>query len=123
MVTKIIFTLLIIIGAFWMLKRRSSGVAARQQINPDPNALKLSDLRIGAYLFIILMVLVSAVMLYRQWQDSSREVTVRVINTQTGESVTYQAHYGDVDGRSFRTLDGRSVTVADTERIELGGEK
>ena len=123
MITKIIFTLLIIVGAFWVVKRRSADVAARQRTKQDPNALNTSDLRMGAYLFIILMVLTSGVMLYHQWQDNNREVTVKVINTQTGESVSYRAHYGDVEGRSFHTLDGRTITVAGTERIELSGEE
>lgn len=123
MVTKLLFTLLIIVGAFWVVKKRSAGVAAQQQAKQDPNAFNTSDLRLGAYLFIILMVLASGVMLYYQWRDNYREVTVRVINTQTGESISYRARYGDIEGRSFRTLDGRSVTVAATERIELGGEE
>ena len=121
MITKIIFTLLIIVAAFWVVKRRSADATARQQGKQDPNALNVSDLRMGAYLFIALMVLTSGVMLYHHWQDNNREVTVTVINTQTGQSVSYRAYYGDIEGRSFRTLDGRLVTVAGTERIELGG--
>lgn len=123
MITKIIFTLLIIVAAFWFVKRRSADPAIRQQQSKDPNALNISDLRMGAYLFIALMVLTSGVMLYHHWQDNNREVTVRVINTQTGKSVSYQAYYGDIEGRSFRTIDGRLVTVAAIERIELGGRE
>ena len=44
---------------------------------------------------------------------------MRVINANTGEGVTYQARREDVAGRSFRTLDGRRITLADVERMEL----
>jgi hypothetical protein len=65
------------------------------------------------------MVLVSGVLIYQRWQDGDRVVTVRVVDTQSGRSVTYQARRKDVEERHFVTLDGREVSVAETERIEL----
>jgi hypothetical protein len=32
---------------------------------------------------------------------------------------TYRAYRSDVRGRRFATLDGRQVTIADSERIEI----
>jgi hypothetical protein len=42
-----------------------------------------------------------------------------VINIDSGQSATYRAYRGDVEGRRFETLDGRIVTLADAERMEL----
>ena len=56
---------------------------------------------------------------YREWESGNRVVSVRVINARTGAVVIYQAHNRDVEGRRFLTLDGRLVTLAEVERMEL----
>jgi len=71
------------------------------------------------YLFIGLMLLATAVMLYFDLEKNYRVVTVRVINSDNGQVVEYRARRGDIDGRTFETLDGRVVTLADVERMEL----
>jgi hypothetical protein len=57
--------------------------------------------------------------LFEGWEAGRRPVTVRVINANTGAVVTYQVSPKDVTGRSFQTLDGRRVTLADVERMEV----
>jgi len=47
-------------------------------------------------------------------------VSVRVINANTGSSVSYQARRGDVKDRSLETVDGRRVVLAAVERLEFG---
>ncbi len=79
----------------------------------------MSDHRLAAYLFIGLVVLSSIAMLTWQWQDRQQNVVVTVIDTKTGKEIRYRSKYSLVDERSFETLDGRQVRVADTERIEL----
>jgi len=76
--------------------------------------------RIAAWSLIGVMLGGSALMLYVQWEDGYRVVPVRVINTNTGRSVTYQARRAEVGERSFRTIDGTRVTLAEVERLELG---
>jgi hypothetical protein len=66
-----------------------------------------------------MLLLGSGAYIFMQWQDLSRVVTVVVVDTQTGRSVSYQARRGDIDERHFVTLDGREVNVANSERIEL----
>jgi hypothetical protein len=75
--------------------------------------------RVGVYLFVAAMILVSGVLIYQRWQDGDQVVTVRVVDTQSGRSVTYQARRNEVEERHFVTLDGREVSVAETERIEV----
>jgi hypothetical protein len=59
--------------------------------------------------------------LYFAWQieQAYRLVTVRVVDAQSGRSVSYIARRSDVGTRRFTTQDGLEVLVADGERIEL----
>ena len=79
--------------------------------------------RVSAYAVVATMVVASALFAYREWDEAHRVVNIRVINVRTGEAVTYQAHRGDVEGRRFLTLDGRMVTLAEVERMELIGRQ
>jgi len=45
-----------------------------------------------------------------------------VVNTQTGERVSYQAEQQDIKSDSFKTLKGKTVYVADIECIETEEE-
>jgi hypothetical protein len=124
---KLLFTLGVI-GLVWLVLRsriQRSQLPAREapaRLAP-PRQLRAERMpRLAAYALILCMILASGVVLYLQWRDEYRIVTVRVINTQTGQTVTYQARRGDVDQRQFQTLDGRTVNVAEIERIEMGSE-
>lgn len=58
-------------------------------------------------------------MILEDWQAGRKQVVVRVIHVQTGETTTYQALQGQVHGRTFQTTDGRQVRLADVERMEV----
>ena len=79
--------------------------------------------RVAAWSLVVLMVVGSAVLLYSQWREGYQVVNVRIVNSNTGVARSYQARLKDIEGRSFQTLDGRVVTLADVERMELGGPK
>jgi hypothetical protein len=121
MITKLLLTIGVILVAWLVLRNRQKRmsapppaprlqVAARDGVNPWKWA---------GYLLVVVMILGSGLFLYAEWQDRYRVVTVGVVNTQTGERIEYQARRMDVEDRRFVTLDGREVSVADTERIEL----
>lgn len=121
MIGKILLTLFVIIVAWLVIsnrQRRMTAIASQPRV-VRPVQKSAWNWRWGAYLFVILMIIGSGLMLYLKWQDGNRVVTVQVIDTQTGRSAIYQARRMDVDERRFVTLDGREVSVADTERIEL----
>ena len=56
---------------------------------------------------------------YLSWAEDQQVVTIRIINTVSGEVVTYRAHRGDIDGRKFTTTDGLTVRMADADRFEV----
>ncbi|MEN8166480.1 MAG: antitermination protein NusG [Pseudomonadota bacterium] len=126
MILKLLFTLGVI-GIAWLVLRnrsRRGQTAANEQlarISRPSIQHSNSTPRLAAYGLIVFMILASGVVLYLQWRDQYRIVSVQVINTQTGLSESYEARLGDVEERQFQTLDGRIVNVADIERIEVGG--
>lgn len=121
MISKILLTLLVIIIAWLVISNRQRRMAA---VASEPRLVRPAQKsgpswRWGVYLFVIMMILGSGLFLYLEWRDSYRVVQVQVIDTQSGKRVYYQARRMDVGERHFVTLDGREVSVADTERIEL----
>jgi len=54
--------------------------------------------------------------------DNYATVNVHVINTQSGHKQSYKAAQKDIKSNSFKTVEGRTVFVADVERIEIEPE-
>ncbi|MBW9267793.1 MAG: hypothetical protein AB2565_06615 [Candidatus Thiodiazotropha endolucinida] len=122
MITKLILTLTVIAIAWLVVKNRQQRVQAiTHDSQPDVAARRATNplLKWGAYALLAMLLAGSGAYLFVQWQDSTRVVTVVVVDTQTGRSVSYQARRGDIEERYFVTLDGREVSVANNERIEL----
>jgi len=122
MISKILLTLFVIIVAGLVIgnrQRRRALLAARHPPPPLAVSPPSRAWRWTGYGLVIVMILGSGLYLYREWQERYRVVTVRVIDTLSGDVAAYQAHRMDVEERSFTTLDGREVSVANNERIEL----
>lgn len=118
MITKILFTIAII--ALVIFSSRYLGSRPAPARGGEPNASKA--MRWTAYIVIGLVVLASALWLTLEWRSAHEIVPVRVINSATGGAVEYEAYRTDIEARTFRTLDGRRVNLADVERLEVGGE-
>ena len=121
MLNKILITGLVIVIVFsvsrWRTRRAAVPLvraAPVETVKPLP-----AWVRPAAYLFAIAVVASSAYWYYSTWQDGQRVVIVRVINTGSGDVANYQARKGSIDGRTFETVDGFIVRVADAERIEV----
>lgn len=59
-----------------------------------------------------------ALWLLHAWRAAAEVVTVQVFDASSGAMTEYQAYRSDLEARSFRTVDGRRVTLAETERME-----
>lgn len=121
MIAKLLLTLGVVLVAWLVLRnrqKRTIAVASEPRLTP-PSPRGVNPWRWGGYILLAVMILGSGLFLYAQWQDRYRVVTVSVVNAQTGKRIDYQARRMDVEERSFVTLDGREVSVANTERIEL----
>ena len=122
MIAKFLLTLSVILGIifYFRLKRGESVQLANEQPHVPSENEKM--FRQGAYLFMIFMLLSALAMFFFEIGDRYSTVQVHVVNTQTGERTTYQAEQKDIKSNSFTTLDGRTVYVADIERIEIETE-
>ena len=130
---KILLTLSVMIIAFFFVRQRDikekSGPApnssAPQGIQGDKNQNAnhdlSSDLRLGAYMFLVLVLGLGAAMYYFQWQDEHSILTVRLHSDGQAEAIEYQVYKFQLGERSFTTLDGILVTVASSERMEVEG--
>lgn len=67
---------------------------------------------------VVVMLAGTVVYLYLDWRAASEILQVRVIDARSGQVSSYSAYRGDIGERSFRAVDGRLVTLAETERME-----
>jgi hypothetical protein len=126
MLTKILFTGLVIAIGIFVQRLRNRASAPAPVIRPAPPLVRAARpaptwVRPAAYTFAIAIAASSAFWYYTTWRDDQRLVTIRVINTGSGDVAVYQAHKGDISGRRFLTTDGLEVRIADAERVEVSG--
>lgn len=125
MITKILLTLSVIVGiAFYLRMKGADNASMPAAPSRRAPAVKQPSegqkmFRQGAYLFLIFMVISAAVMIYYEVGDRYKTVTVQVVNTQTGERSSYQAEQQDIKSDRFTTLEGKTVFIAEIERIEI----
>ena len=79
------------------------------------------DLRIASYLFLVFMVGIGAALYYYRWQDDHQVITVNLHSADQDTPVSYQVYKFQLRDRTFTTVDGRQVTVASSERMEIIG--
>ncbi len=119
---KLLLTLAVILGAYLVIRSRIQRGRAVAAASPPPvrePLIPAAALRAVAYGLVVAMVAGSLLWLYLDWEAGASVVTVQVINANTGDVTLYQARREHVEGRRFTTLDGRIVTLADVERMEL----
>jgi hypothetical protein len=130
MFLKLLLTALVIAGALLTLRLRNQR-NMRHYRSPAPvldapvDARRQGRRRITQLLAagaVVLMLAGAGLYLYHQWSDAYQVVSVRVIDTRSARVTAYQAYKGDIDGRTFVTTDGRVVTLAEVERLEIGAE-
>ncbi|GAH09201.1 unnamed protein product, partial [marine sediment metagenome] len=104
MITKIFFTMLVIIVVGMIFKSQNQGKAAatesQKAANEKPDKTASLAPKTVAYLLIGLLIVVSGVVGYFSWSDSNQVVTLRVINAG-GTLSEYQAYRKDIRGREF----------------------
>jgi hypothetical protein len=117
MISKILFTLAVIMACMWMLSARAKPQLKRVA-NPAVERNK-KLIRNAALAFMVVMAVAAGVMIYLEVDKRSEIVTVHVINTQSGTSKSYRAKKDEIHSDGFTTMDGVQVFVAGIERIEI----
>ena len=119
MITKILFTALIILAALIFI-RYKSGQARQQELERQAQQTESHKTAMFvAVAFVSLTLAVSAGLYYSHWQEAHRIFTVQIINSHTGAEQLYHVYQGDINGRRFRTIDGRLIHLSDSERMEV----
>ncbi|ODB83252.1 hypothetical protein A3195_05515 [Candidatus Thiodiazotropha endoloripes] len=120
-ISKILLTMAVIGVAWLVIRHRQQSLNEPARIARPVAKEKSSNRSIKWLSYALLVLMISASLIYLGWQveQGYRLVTVRVVDAQTGRSVSYIARRMDVDDRHFVTQDGREIIVADGERIEL----
>lgn len=119
MLGKIVFTLAVAALAYLVIRSRTRAAVAKEAPRPRATSAQSISPRVVAYIFLAVAVATGSTIFFLEWHDDRQVITIRVINSRTGETVVYEAHKGKVYGRRFETLDGRMVTVADVDRVEM----
>lgn len=115
MLAKLLLTVAVVAIAWVVLRARHR--AAVPGAAPAPDLLPAAVVRAVAAGLLALLLIGSAIYLYSGWQQGRQVVTVSVINPYTGAVQTYRSRRRDVEGRSFRTLDGQRIHIAEMERM------
>jgi hypothetical protein len=122
MLGKILITGVVILIAYLTIRsgtrRRARSGTVSLPSRQEP-LLPTGALRALTYGMAAMLIAGSLLWVYLDYRSAREVVTVRVINASTGSVTTYRARRSDVQGRQFNTLDGRCVTLADVDRMEL----
>lgn len=132
MLGKILLTLAVMVIAFFFVRQRdmknrtdSAKPKTRAKLPNTPEAQEANtlsaDLRLGAYMFLALVIGIGIALYYFQWQDDHSILTVRLHSEGQTRPIEYQIYKYQLAERSFTTLDGILVTVASSERMEVEG--
>lgn len=128
MLTKILFTLLVILGAIVYIRRRTSKRVLAPVVYPVSRPTVRERPRLVFYIslgLLLIMLVATGAYLLQMWLDDARIIRVQVINSNTGSVISYEVRKGDmVAGKNtFHTIDGRTITLAAVERLEIGGDE
>lgn len=125
MIGRILLTLAVIAIAYVFVRQRRMAEDAENKpdpINKDKGQDALSqDMRLAAYMFMVLMVGIGGAVYYFRWQDEHTILTIMLHRENQAQPVSYQVYKYQLQERSFTTIDGTQVTVAGSERMEVMG--
>ena len=121
MLTKILFTLVVIVIVALIFRTKTQPARLHHPIDNDKDSGGVSA-RFVAYTLLALVIATSALVFVLHWNEQHRIMNIQVTDSQ-GQSMTYQAYKKSIDGRRFTTLDDVAVTLGGDDRIEILDEK
>jgi len=119
MIWKFVLTIVVMLGAYLVVRTRWRAVGRAGAPTAPPLLLPAGLVRTVAYALLGLMLAGSGWYLFWQWETGNAVLAVEVVNANTGAVTRYEARRRTIEGRGFRTLDGREIRLADVERMIL----
>ncbi|MBK1721062.1 hypothetical protein [Thiocystis violacea] len=118
MIGKLLLTLLVVLGAYGVLRARWHRDRVARGLEPArPPLVPRGAIRLAAAIVVAAMALGSVLGLLQGWRQEREVVQVQVVNANTGQLTTYRVRRGSIQGRRLVTLDGRQIRLADVERM------
>ena len=118
MLTKILFTAAVILIVALVYKGRTAKRVKKPIVNSNVQEKSVPTTAL-VYIIVGLIVAASGFFYLLHWQEEHQVLSIKVINGASGKSVNYKAMRMNMNGRRFETLDGRTVTLGDSDRIEI----
>ncbi|MBV5276178.1 MAG: hypothetical protein JZU52_21920 [Lamprocystis purpurea] len=119
MIWKFLLTIVVMLGAYLVVRTRWRAAGRAGAPTAPPLLLSAGLVRTVAYALLGLMLAGSGWYLFWQWETGNAVLAVEVVNANTGAVTRYEARRRTIEGRGFRTLDGREIRLADVERMIL----
>ncbi|PWG65460.1 hypothetical protein [Sediminicurvatus halobius] len=110
LLTALVIVIVVLIVRWRRAPARQAPSAPRR--GPSPQA-------IAGWALLGIMVIGATVTFYLQWSEAHEVVTIEVVDGRSGERTTYQVYRKEVGDRSFRTVDGREVSLGQSDRMVL----
>ncbi len=119
MLTKILFTVIVIVVVLLVYQSRFKPVARTVQKVKPGDATFLKPSKWVIYSVVGVLAVASGVVYFFKWRADNQIITIHVIAVEQEKPAVYKALQKDIKGRTFITLDGRQVTLGDSDRIEI----
>ncbi len=123
LLTKILFTLLIVIGAWFLLLKRGRSVGSQSQSHYQERLTIVPYAPFWRrYLMTGLFVLIGISTLSYSiwyWRDQHKIVTVTIVSPTGTHSGVYQARKGDISEAKMVTVEGIHIRFSTAERLEI----
>lgn len=121
MLKQLLITLLVAGIVIVVARIQRARALARDQAAPEraeQEAWYRSPAAVVGFIFAGLVVLASSGVTWMRWHNANQIVQVEVVEPASGTRTVYQVRRKDLGEREFRTVDGRRVSLASSDRVE-----
>ncbi|BAJ01703.1 hypothetical protein [Shewanella violacea] len=113
MLTKILITALVIVGAFFYL-RKPARLPAQTEIEAEGKSIMLRYIFMG---LIAVSMLGSTGYWYWNWQDGNQVVTVTIVSPIKDSTSVYHVRKKDIFNNKLTTVEGIHIRLSDQDRV------
>ncbi|QDE30063.1 MULTISPECIES: hypothetical protein [Shewanella] len=118
MLTKILITILVIIGAIVYLRRGRGSNVNRNTVMADMQSSPFFS-RVIIYTMIAVSMLASASYWSWSWYDDNTVVDVTISSPIEAMSASYKVRKKDIEDQRITTVDGIQIRLSNQERLTV----
>lgn len=121
MIKQALITLLVAVIVIVVARMKRGRQQARERsdaVSADEQPWYQSTTAIVGFIFAGIVILSTAGVTWLRYQHANEVVQVEVVEPSSGTRAVYQVRRKDLGEREFRTVDGREVSLASSDRVE-----